>query len=209
MFCARYLAASDALERSGAVATAVHAGGYASEKEKEGKEKGSSFEEQQHAEEEGDDLPPGAYMHEADEITKLPSHREYSHGFSELAQAGYLVRSSIALVAIIADALLNRTIKGHVEHPRQTTARTCRVAPASASRKSRLRATHRILALTQPRMRTQRTRLMVRGRLKTRARLPAGVQAGTAGSVRACEKVSPTPSVRYFYFRLSPLLGLP
>ena len=88
MLCARYLVASDALERSGPVAAAVRAAGYASEEEEEGEEEGSSVEEEQHAaEEEEEELPPGAY-HEADEVTEPPSYR----GHPELSQPGYLVR---------------------------------------------------------------------------------------------------------------------
>jgi hypothetical protein len=99
MLCARYLVASDSLERSGPVAAAVRAAGYASEEEEEGEGEGSSVEEERHAEEEEEDLPPGAYIHEeADEITEPPSYRGHPHGVSELAQPGYLVRSSTALV---------------------------------------------------------------------------------------------------------------
>jgi len=90
MLCARYLVASDALERSGPVAAAVRAAGYASEEEEEGEEEGSSVEEERHAAEEEEDLPSGAYIHEADEITEPPSYRGHPHGVSELAQAGYL-----------------------------------------------------------------------------------------------------------------------
>ena len=51
-----------------------------------------------------------------------------------------------------------------------------------------------MLVPMQPRMRTERTRQMVRDRLKTRVRVLVGVRVGTAGSVRACEKRSPTPT---------------
>ncbi|KAH8977583.1 hypothetical protein EDB86DRAFT_3109469 [Lactarius hatsudake] len=72
VLCARYLAASDALERSGAVAAAARAAGYVSEEE-EDEEEGSSVEEEQHSAEE-EVLPPGAHPHDV----------------SEPAQPGYL-----------------------------------------------------------------------------------------------------------------------
>ncbi|KAH8979972.1 hypothetical protein EDB86DRAFT_3088328 [Lactarius hatsudake] len=72
VLCARYLAASDALERSGAVAAAARAAGYVSEEE-EDSEEGSSVEEEQHSAEE-EVLPPGAHPHDV----------------SEPAQPGYL-----------------------------------------------------------------------------------------------------------------------
>ncbi|KAH9023672.1 hypothetical protein EDB85DRAFT_1990078 [Lactarius pseudohatsudake] len=93
MLCARYLVASDALERSGPVAAAVRAAGYVSEEEEEGEEEGSSVEEEQHAAEEEEEHPPGAYhdMHDGDEVTtEPPSYRGHPHGVSEHAQPGYL-----------------------------------------------------------------------------------------------------------------------
>ncbi|KAH8979560.1 hypothetical protein EDB92DRAFT_1903971 [Lactarius akahatsu] len=93
MLCARYLVASDALERSGPVAAAVRAAGYASEEEEEGEEEGSSVEEEQHAAEEEEVLPPGAYhdIHDGDEVTtEPPSYRGHPHGAAEHAQPGYL-----------------------------------------------------------------------------------------------------------------------
>ena len=95
MLCARYLVASDALERSGPVAAAVRAAGYLSEEEEgEEEEEGSSVEEERHEAEDDDDgvLPPGAYrdLHEVDEGTEPPSYRGRPHG----SDLGYTVRSS-------------------------------------------------------------------------------------------------------------------
>jgi len=91
MLCARYLVASDALERSGPVAAAVRAAGYASE-EDEGEEEGSSVEEERRAAEVADghehDLPDAYHdMHrEGEEDTEPPSYRGHPD-----AQPGYLV----------------------------------------------------------------------------------------------------------------------
>jgi hypothetical protein len=59
---ARYLVASDALERSGPVTVAVRAVGYLSEEEEgEEEDQGSSIEEKRHERDEEDEsvLPPG------------------------------------------------------------------------------------------------------------------------------------------------------
>jgi hypothetical protein len=97
--CTRATSASDALERSGPVAAAARAAVYASEEEEEGENEGRSVEEEeQQAEDEDKYLPPGAYLHEADEIIEPPSHCGHPHGVLELAQPGYLVRSSTRLV---------------------------------------------------------------------------------------------------------------
>ena len=93
MLCARYLVASDALERSGPVAAAVRAAGYLSEDEEGEEEEGSSVEEERHeAEDDEGVLPPGAYhdLHEVDVSTEPPSYRGRPHG----SDLGYTVRSS-------------------------------------------------------------------------------------------------------------------
>lgn len=95
MLCARYLVASDALERSGPVAAAVRAAGYVSEEEEgEEEEEGSSIEEERHEgdEEEEGVLPPGSYrdLHEVDDATEPPSYRGHPHG----SDLGYGVRTS-------------------------------------------------------------------------------------------------------------------
>ena len=95
MLCARYLVASDALERSGPVAAAVRAAGYLSEEEEgEDEEEGSSIEEERHEGDEEDEgvLPPGAYrdLHEVDDATEPPSYRGHPHG----SDLGYAVRTS-------------------------------------------------------------------------------------------------------------------
>ena len=96
MLCARYLVASDALERSGPVAAAVRAAGYLSEEEEgEEEEEGSSIEEERREDEEGDEgvlpLPPGAYhdLHEVEDGTEPPSYRGQPHG----SDLGYSVRT--------------------------------------------------------------------------------------------------------------------
>ena len=96
MLCARYLVASDALERTGPVAATVRAAGCASEEEEEVEEEGSSVEEEQRAAEDDDVHPPSAYgeFHEAKEDLEPPLYCEHLHGNLELAQLGYLVRFS-------------------------------------------------------------------------------------------------------------------
>lgn len=74
MLCARYLVASEQMERSGPVAAVVRAAGYVSEEEEE-EEEGSSVEEEEEAdpnvdvddlyEEAGEDLP-GGYLEKHD-----------------------------------------------------------------------------------------------------------------------------------------------
>jgi len=97
MLCARYLVASDALERSGPIAAAVRAVGYLSEEEEGEEEEGSSVEEEQHEADEGEGtLPPGAYR-DVDDDTEPPSYRGHSHGM----ELGYLVRNRISSPFII------------------------------------------------------------------------------------------------------------
>ena len=95
MLCARYLVASDALERSGPVAAAVRAAGYLSEEEEgEEEEEGSSIDEERHERDEDEEgvLPPGAYrdLHEVDDATEPPSYRGHPQG----SDHGYTVRTS-------------------------------------------------------------------------------------------------------------------
>ena len=103
MLCARYLVASDALERSGPIAAAVRAAGYLSEEEEAEEEEGSSVEEEQQRAEmddEDDTLPPGAYRNsdETDRDTEPPSYRGRPLGSLELLHGGgYLVRSPLLL----------------------------------------------------------------------------------------------------------------
>jgi hypothetical protein len=99
MLCARYLVASDALERSGPIAAAVRAVGYLSEEEEGEEEGGSSVEEEQHeADEDEVTLPPGAYRDDDDDDdTEPPSYRGHSHGM----ELGYLVRACVSSLLII------------------------------------------------------------------------------------------------------------
>jgi hypothetical protein len=102
MLCARYLVASDALERSGPIAAAVRAAGYLSEEEEAEEEEGSSVEEEQHEGDEEDILPPGAFhddLHEVDDDTEPPSYRGHPHGL----ETGYLVRSRVLPHFIASD----------------------------------------------------------------------------------------------------------
>ena len=106
MLCARYLVASDALERSGPIAAAVRAVGYLSEEEEGDEEEGSSVEEEQHqADEDESTLPPGAYRDnddDDDDNTEPPSYRGHSHGM----ELGYLVCDSVSSLLIISDRLI-------------------------------------------------------------------------------------------------------
>ncbi|KAI0247704.1 hypothetical protein BJV78DRAFT_1243433 [Lactifluus subvellereus] len=93
MLCARYLVASDALERSGPVAAAVRAAGYLSEEEDVEEEEGSSVEEERReADDEEIALPPGAYrdLNEPDGDTEPPSYRGHTLSSFDLGQGGYL-----------------------------------------------------------------------------------------------------------------------
>ncbi|KAF9021610.1 hypothetical protein BDZ89DRAFT_231523 [Hymenopellis radicata] len=67
MLCARYLVASEQMERSGPVAAAVRAAGYVSEEEESEEEEGSSVEEEEEDEYEdvanGDTEEPPSYTH--------------------------------------------------------------------------------------------------------------------------------------------------
>ncbi|KAF8623293.1 hypothetical protein AX17_007465 [Amanita inopinata Kibby_2008] len=97
MLCARYLVASEQMERSGPVAAAVRAAGYVSEEEEE--EEGSSVEEQREegvgeGEDEGgqmytdaphEDVEPAEYMHPEEETGH---NNGYAHEQAEKPAAG-------------------------------------------------------------------------------------------------------------------------
>ena len=92
MLCARYLVASDSLERSGPISAAVRAAGYLSEEEEgDEEEEGSSVEEEQHEADDEDTLPPGAFHEVDDGDTEPPSYRGHSHGY----ELGYLVSDRV------------------------------------------------------------------------------------------------------------------
>ncbi len=105
MLCARYLVASDALERSGPIAAAVRAVGYLSEEEEGEEEEGSSVEEEQQEAVDDDEgvLPPGAYhdLHEVDDDIEPPSYRGHPHSV-ELG-LGYLVRDRVPPLFVASD----------------------------------------------------------------------------------------------------------
>ena len=83
MLCARYLVASEQMERSGPIAAAVRSAGYVSEDEDEGEDEGSSVEE-----EDDDDL----YGHGHEDINPPSySHPEKDSGI-EIGPSGYVVR---------------------------------------------------------------------------------------------------------------------
>ncbi|KAI0706601.1 hypothetical protein C8Q76DRAFT_771115 [Earliella scabrosa] len=83
MLCARYLVASEAMERSGPVAAAVRAAGYTSEDEgiEETDEEGSSVEEEQEQDEEDDAVYVEA-RDIADDETGPPEYSHHGHGVS-------------------------------------------------------------------------------------------------------------------------------
>jgi hypothetical protein len=169
MLCARYLVASDSLERSGPIAAAVRAAGYLSEEEEGEEEEGSSVEEEQHeADDEEDTLPPGAFHDVDDDDTEPPSYRGHSHGY----ELGYLVSHCVLPLPLfnctsltptyLPTYLLNRTIKKHGAHPRLRVAHPRPAARANASRKRRLRGAHRMRSSTE-----RQFRLPMRKRRRT------------------------------------------
>jgi hypothetical protein len=88
MLCARYLVASEQMERSGPIAAAVRSAGYASEDEDEGEGEGSSAEDEDN---DGD-----LYEHRVDGDLNPPSysHPEKGSGI-EIASNGYTVRGVV------------------------------------------------------------------------------------------------------------------
>ncbi|KAF8224385.1 hypothetical protein L208DRAFT_1444669 [Tricholoma matsutake] len=112
MLCARYLVASEQMERSGPVAAVVRAAGYVSEEEEE-EEEGSSVEEEEEAdpnvdvddlyEEAGEDLP-GGYLEKHD-VEKKEKVRVYPNG--DAGGSG----------ADVARRLSKRQLEKSPEHP--------------------------------------------------------------------------------------------
>lgn len=92
MLCARYLVASESMERSGPVEAAVRAAGYMSEEE-EDEEEGSSIEEEE--DEDGDLYLPAQDGVEHDDEAVPPSYSQPQKGSGlEFGQNGYLVSST-------------------------------------------------------------------------------------------------------------------
>ena len=89
MLVARYLVASDQMERSGPVAAAVRQAGYVSEEEVSGEEDGSSFE----AEEE-DHEPHYGGVHNGHHEEAVPSYSQPIKDNGMPGGYGYLVRTS-------------------------------------------------------------------------------------------------------------------
>lgn len=89
MLCARYLVASDQLDRGGPVQAAVRSVGYISDDEEEGDDEGSSIEEEQDDDEDDGDIYQDAVV---DEEGELPS---FSYGGKSLGGSigrnGYVV----------------------------------------------------------------------------------------------------------------------
>ncbi|KAH8118154.1 hypothetical protein DFH11DRAFT_1503741 [Phellopilus nigrolimitatus] len=95
MLCARYLVASEHMERSGPVEAAVRAAGYVSEEEEE-EEEGSSVEEEEEAVEEDGDLYLPAQDGTGNDNESVPpsySQQNKGHGL-EFGSSGYLVSFS-------------------------------------------------------------------------------------------------------------------
>jgi len=139
-------------------------------------------------------LPPGAYrnLHDADEVIEPPLYPRTPAGRFGAHPAGVPRASSAHLQnkrskCTDTHIVLNITIRSHAAHPRPRPAGTCRDAPACASRKSRPRATRRILASTQSW--TRGMRRMGWGLLKTWVWVLVGVLVGTTpSSTSVCEK---------------------
>lgn len=98
MLCARYLVASEQMERSGPVHAAVRSAGYVSEEEDEGSEEGSSVEEEEDEEDEEEDEEDGLYQ-DAEVNPEYEGPPSYSHpikaGGMEMGANGYPVEKKI------------------------------------------------------------------------------------------------------------------
>lgn len=92
MLCARYLVASEQMERSGPVHAAVRSAGYVSEEEEEMSEEGSSVEEEEdeEEEEEEEDMYQDAVVDEEGDVPPSYSHPAKA-GALEMGQNGYPV----------------------------------------------------------------------------------------------------------------------
>ena len=118
MLCARYLVASEAMERSGPVEAAVRSAGYASEEESD--EDGSSIEEEE--EEEEDEEYELAHDETDGEVPPSYSHPEKDHNSvnAEVGPNGYPVR--FFFVFLIQKSLLicfDRSTRRLILHTRE------------------------------------------------------------------------------------------
>ncbi|KAF7972243.1 hypothetical protein HWV62_18660 [Athelia sp. TMB] len=99
MLCARYLVASEQMERSGPVHAAVRSAGYVSEEEEEGSEEGSSVEEEEEEEEEEDDDEEDGLYQDAEVNQEFEGPPSYSHpvkaGGMEMGANGYPIEKKI------------------------------------------------------------------------------------------------------------------
>ena len=198
MLCARYLVASDALERSGPVAAVVRAAGYLSEEEEgEEEEEGSSVEEERHEEDVEDEgaLPTGSYhdLHEVDDVTEPPSYRGHPHG----SDLGYTVRTSYRIIISLADLYLSRTIRSLGERHLLRAVGVCRDARVNVNRRRRLKDARRIQSLMELRM-SRRQRLMARAPSRMGMKLARLV---TVDSTRVCEQRYCSITIRCYYYR--------
>ncbi|KAG6816612.1 hypothetical protein H0H87_004618 [Tephrocybe sp. NHM501043] len=119
MLCARYLVASESMERSGPVEAAVRAIGYASESdEEEGEEErdeedeGSSVEEEEHDEHEneGQDYEQAGEEHEHDRELELPGYAKGTGGSGvEIGPNGYAIEKKSALPGSFPEPNVNDT----------------------------------------------------------------------------------------------------
>ncbi|KAH7929232.1 hypothetical protein BV22DRAFT_136463 [Leucogyrophana mollusca] len=89
MLCARYLVASEQMDRGGPVEAAVRSAGYVSEEEEEEDDEGSSIEEEE--QEDDDDLYQDAVVDE-DEVPPSYTHPAKNSGI-EVGQNGYAKRA--------------------------------------------------------------------------------------------------------------------
>ncbi|KAG1735340.1 uncharacterized protein EDB91DRAFT_1144983 [Suillus paluster] len=98
MLCARYLVASEQMDRGGPVEAAVRSAGYVSEEEDEEEEDGSSIEEEEQ-EDEDEDLYQDAVVDNDDENKAPPSYTKPANSsFTGARQNGYAVSVLIYLL---------------------------------------------------------------------------------------------------------------
>lgn len=96
MLCARYLVASEQMERSGPVQAAVRSAGYVSEEEEELEtDEGSSVEEEEDEEDE-EGLYEDAIVDDAEEP---PSYSHPNKAEMEMGANGYPVSALLAMVS--------------------------------------------------------------------------------------------------------------
>jgi len=93
MLCARYLVASEQIERSGPVAAAVRAAGYVSEDEDEDEDEGSSVEEDMDVDDVDDEIYEQAEEH--GDVNPPSYSRPEKHSGVEMGPNGYAVSGGV------------------------------------------------------------------------------------------------------------------